>query len=71
MAVAFILGPDSSSFRPPKAAIDGLFGLLPKDLLQKTTMERQNAIVVKSAGSGIRCLGLDPGSLNYSLGKLR
>lgn len=33
-------------------------------------MERQNAIV-KSAVSGIKYLGLDPGSVNYSLGKLR
>ena len=70
MAVAFILGPDPSSFSPPKAAIEELFGLLPKDLLLKTAMERQNAIV-KSAVSGIKYLGLDPGSVNYSLGKLR
>ena len=34
-------------------------------------MERQNAIVVKSGGSGIKYLGLDSGSVNYSLGKLR
>lgn len=56
----------------PKAAVDEFFTLLSKDLLQKSTTERQNVIVVKGAGSGVRCLGLDTGpvcdlvSLRYS-----
>ena len=32
--------------------------------MQKSTMGRQNVIVVKGVGSGVRCLGLDTGSIH-------